>query len=61
MILADDKIIKTASNGPGKRTFCARIPVGGGKKMSFLKISKDIFEAISEGRFDCEKGVLKES
>ncbi len=59
VMLADDKIIKTASNGMGKRTFCTRIPVGNGKKLSFLKIPKEIFCAIDEGRYDFGEGVIK--
>lgn len=55
-MLADDGIIKTASNGPGKRTYCVRIPVGNGTKHNFIKIRKVIFEAVCEGNYDCEKG-----
>lgn len=56
IMLAEDKIIKTASNGVGKRTFCVRISVGNGVRHNFLKIRRSIFDAIVEGNFDCEKG-----
>lgn len=55
-MLADDGIIKTASNGAGKRTYCVRIPIGSGRKHNFLKIRKTIFESICEGNYDYEKG-----
>lgn len=55
-MLADDGIIKTASNGVGKRTYCVRIPIGNGRKHNFLKIRKTIYESICEGNYDYEKG-----
>ena len=59
-MLAEDKIIKTAPNGAGKRTFCVRIPVGNGVRHNFLKIRKSIFEAVIEGNYDYEKGEKEE-
>lgn len=44
--LYEDKIIKSAPNGCGKRTFCVRVLVGEGKKHSFIKISKDTFYRV---------------
>ena len=44
--LYEDKMIKSAPNGYGKRTFCVRVLVGEGKKHSFIKISKDIFYRV---------------
>lgn len=45
-MLADDKIIQTAPNGTGKRTFCQRILFSNGKKYRFLKLNKALFENI---------------
>ena len=45
-MLADDKIIQTAPNGTGKRTFCQRILFSNGKKYRFLKLNKVMFENI---------------
>lgn len=56
VMLAEDKIIKTAPNGAGKRTFCVRIPVGHGVRHKFLKIRRSIFDAIVEGNFDYDQG-----
>lgn len=55
--LADDGISKTASNGAGKRTLCTRISMGNGKKMNFLKIPRNVFDAIVEGGYDEWNGV----
>ena len=55
-LLADDGIIRTASNGAGKRTYCVRVAVGKGKKHNFLKIRKTIFEAVCDGNYISEKG-----
>lgn len=41
--LYDEGIIKASSNGAGKKTYCARISVGNGKKLNFLKIDKEVF------------------
>lgn len=54
-LLADERIIKTAPNGKGKRTLCVRILVGNGKKYNFLKIQRTTFEAVVEGDFDSEQ------
>ncbi len=54
-MLADDRIIKTARNGIGKRTFCPRISLGG-IRHNFLKIRRSIFDAIVEGTFDSDYG-----
>ena len=50
--LYEDGIIKTASNGKGKRTYCVRIGVGDGKKQNFLKISKEIFHKVLDDSMD---------
>lgn len=50
--LYDDGIIKTASNGKGKRTYCVRIGVGDGKKQNFLKISKETFNKVLDDSMD---------
>ncbi len=50
--LYDDGIIKTASNGKGKQTYCVRIAVGDGKKQSFLKISKERFRKVLDDSID---------
>lgn len=50
--LYDDGIIKTASNGKGKQTYCVRINVGNGKKQNFLKISKDTFHRVLDDSID---------
>ena len=56
-ILADERIIQTAPNGSGKRTYCVRIAVGNSKKkQGFLKVRKTIFNHICEGNYDIEKG-----
>ena len=56
-ILADERIIQTAPNGSGKRTYCVRIAVGNNKKkQGFLKVRKTIFNLICEGNYDIEKG-----
>ena len=56
-ILADERIIQTAPNGSGKRTYCVRITVGNNKKkQGFLKVRKAIFNLICEGNYDIEKG-----
>lgn len=57
-MLADDRIIKTAPNGSGKRTYCVRIAVGNGARHNFIKISKIIFEAVCEGNYDYERGEM---
>ena len=44
--LYDDGIIKAASNGKGKRTYCVRVGIGDGKKQNFLKISKEVFQKV---------------
>lgn len=44
--LYDEGLIKASSNGAGKKTYCARIAIGDGKKQNFLKISKEIFEKV---------------
>lgn len=60
-LLADERIIKTAPNGKGKRTLCVRILVGNGKKYNFLKFQRTTFEAVVEGDFDSEQsGIMKE-
>lgn len=46
--LHEEGIIKTHSNGLGKRTYYSRIGVGDGKKQKFLKIPKQIFEELEE-------------
>lgn len=55
-LLGDERISQTAPNGNGKRTLCARISVGNGKKYNFLKIRRTIFEAVVEGTFESERG-----
>lgn len=50
--LYDDGIIKTASNGKGKHTYCVRIGVGDGKKQNFLKISKEMFQKVLDDSMD---------
>lgn len=56
-ILADERIIQTAPNGSGKRTFCVRIKIGeSNNKQNFLKIRKTIFSLICEGNYSIEKG-----
>ena len=50
--LYDDGIIKAASNGKGKRTYCVRIGVGDGKKQNFLKISKVVFRKVLDDSMD---------
>ncbi len=50
--LYDDGILKTASNGKGKRTYCVRLGVGDGKKQNFLKISKKVFRKILDDSTD---------
>lgn len=50
--LYDDGIIKAASNGKGKRTYCVRIGVGDGKKQNFLKISKVMFRKVLDNSID---------
>ena len=52
VFLADDGISKTSSNGAGKRTLCARISMGNGKKINVLKIRKNIFDAVIDGGYD---------
>ncbi len=54
--LYEEKIIKSYSNGTGKRTYLARVSLGTGKKQSFIKISKEVFGAIVEDTF--ENGVI---
>lgn len=49
--LLEDGIIKTYSNGAGKKTNLARISIGNNKKSNFLKIKKDVFESVVEGSF----------
>lgn len=44
--LFEDGIIKASSNGTGKKTYCARIAVGNGKKQNFLKVSKERFDKL---------------
>lgn len=56
IMLADDGILKTGSNGTDKRTLCVRVSVGKGIRHNFLKIRKTIFEAVCEGNYDCKKG-----
>lgn len=56
-ILADEGIIKTASNGTGKRTYCVRIKIDNGAKYNFLKIKKTIFEEICKGYFEDGNGM----
>lgn len=56
----EDGIIKTYSNGDGKKTYFARINVGNERKQKFLKISKSIFYAVVDGNYnnDCsEEGI----
>lgn len=48
-MLADDRIIQTASNGQGKRTYCARVLVGNGHKYNFMKIRKVVFNSVING------------
>ena len=48
-MLADDRIIQTASNGQGKRTYCARVLVGNGHKYNFMKIRKVVFDSVING------------
>ncbi len=55
--LADDGISQTASNGAGKRTLCARISIGNGKKEKFLKIRRSVFDAVVDGSFEDLVGV----
>lgn len=50
--LYDDGIIKAASNGKGKRTYCVRLGVGDGKKQNFLKISKEVFHKVLDDSID---------
>ncbi len=50
--LYDDGIIKAASNGKGKRTYCVRLGVGDGKKQNFLKISKEVFRKVLDDSMD---------
>ena len=50
--LYDDGIIKAASNGKGKRTYCVRVGVGDGKKQNFLKISKVVFQKVLDDSMD---------
>ena len=50
--LYDDGIIKAASNGKGKQTYCVRINVGNGKKQNFLKISKETFRKVLDDSLD---------
>lgn len=54
--LYEEKIIKSYSNGTGKKTYYARVSIGAGKKQSFIKISKEVFEAIVDDTF--ENGVI---
>lgn len=54
--LYEEKIIKSYSNGAGKKTYYARVSIGAGKKQSFIKISKEVFEAIVDDTF--ENGVI---
>ena len=50
--LYEEKIIKSYSNGAGKKTYYARVSIGAGKKQSFIKISKEVFEAIVDDTFE---------
>lgn len=49
--LHEEGIIKTHSNGAGKRIFYARVALDGEHKYKFLKISKQIFSELREEQF----------
>lgn len=46
--LGDGKLIHKARNGEGKHTYCVRVHIGEGKKQSFIKISKSVFNSVIE-------------
>ena len=51
-MLFEDKIIKSYSNGNKKRTYLARVVVGEGKKQGFIKISKEVYSAIIDDKYE---------
>lgn len=46
IMLAEDGISKTSSNGSGKKTLCARVKVGSERKYNFIKIPMEIYKKI---------------
>lgn len=51
-MLFEDKIIKSYSNGNNKRTYLARVVVEKGKKQGFIKISKEVYSAIIDDKYE---------
>ena len=46
IMLAEDGISKTSSNGSGKKTLCARVKIGNERKYNFIKIPMEIYKKV---------------